>query len=165
MAETLCLSSTSRIRAACPCSGDSVFTRTGTRHFGLETLGLKMDTGRARPHISSSIGQLEALFESQKLDHSVLEQLLFELSHRKTTRATRLRARVADLIGNRPASNPSHAGTETAPPLKASPSNRNVRAVATSPIAPVTSSISNKGQRPARALPLPSCDQAAAMNR
>jgi AAA domain len=103
-----------------------------------------MDAGRARPHLSSSIVQLEALFASQKLDHSVLEQLLFELSHRKTTRAIRLRARVDDAISNWPASKLSHAGAETAPPLKPSPASRNIRAVATSPVASVASSTSNK---------------------
>src|SRR5260370_24610787 len=133
MAETLYLPSTSRIRTAFACSGDSVFTRTGTRHFGLDTQGLLMDAEMARPHLSSSIGQLEALFASQKLDHSALEQLLFELSHRKTTRATRLRARVDDAISNWPASKPSHAGAETPPPLKAPLSITNVSALAPSP--------------------------------
>jgi hypothetical protein len=103
-----------------------------------------MDAGRARPHISSSIGQLEALFASPKLDRLALEQLLFELSHRKTKRATRLRAKVDDAIGNRAASNPSHADIKTASPLKASPANRNVGAAATSPVAPVASPTRNK---------------------
>lgn len=50
----------------------------------------------ARPYLSKTINELEDIFEQEQSNHGLLQNLLDELTHRKTFRAKKLRTRVTE---------------------------------------------------------------------